>query len=321
MLTAICLTAQVDLTSNLKVCMPFGGNANDLSGSGNNGIVSNATLTTDRFGNANSAYHFDNTLNSHIAINSFSTIASTNELTISMWAKADITTSNCLFALSPDNQNDRCVGCAQYSDAGSTMMVWDYGDIILNGGRATVPSIPIDNTGWHHYVFVVSQSGNVKFTYLDGTMNFNDMYNSSCSNKNLPFYIGGGFSNGTSSKIMWNGKIDDVTIYNRMLSSNEVSALYSVTSLCPTTNVHELASIGDLAIYPTVSADGRFNLHSNKAGEKSLLEVYSPDGKLVYRTSELLYSKIIDLSETAAGIYLVKLITPQGVYTKKVVRQ
>ena len=50
-----------DMTSNLKVCMPFNGNANDMSGSGNNGTVSGATLTTDRFGTASSAYQFNGT--------------------------------------------------------------------------------------------------------------------------------------------------------------------------------------------------------------------------------------------------------------------
>ena len=38
---------------------PFTGNANDLSGFGNNGTVNGATLTTDRFGNANQAYSFN----------------------------------------------------------------------------------------------------------------------------------------------------------------------------------------------------------------------------------------------------------------------
>jgi hypothetical protein len=38
---------------------PFNGNANDESGNGNNGTVNGATLTIDRFGNANQAYGFD----------------------------------------------------------------------------------------------------------------------------------------------------------------------------------------------------------------------------------------------------------------------
>ncbi|MBU4445745.1 hypothetical protein KJ656_11790, partial [bacterium] len=38
---------------------PFNGNANDESGNDNHGTVNSATLTTDRFGNENSAYYFD----------------------------------------------------------------------------------------------------------------------------------------------------------------------------------------------------------------------------------------------------------------------
>ena len=44
----------------LQAYYPFNGNANDESGNGRNGTVNNnATLTTDRFDNANSAYSFD----------------------------------------------------------------------------------------------------------------------------------------------------------------------------------------------------------------------------------------------------------------------
>ena len=53
------LFAQVDLQNGLIASYPFNGNACDESGNGYNGTVSGATLTTDRFGNANSAYSFD----------------------------------------------------------------------------------------------------------------------------------------------------------------------------------------------------------------------------------------------------------------------
>ena len=36
----------------------FNGNADDESGNGNNGIVTGATLVSDRFGNTSSAYNF-----------------------------------------------------------------------------------------------------------------------------------------------------------------------------------------------------------------------------------------------------------------------
>ena len=45
-------------SQGLVAYYPFNGNANDESGNGNNGVVHGATLTTDRFGNANAAYDF-----------------------------------------------------------------------------------------------------------------------------------------------------------------------------------------------------------------------------------------------------------------------
>ena len=56
--------AQINLDSGLVAHYPFNGNANDESGNGNDGTVNGATLTTDRFGNANKAYSFDGVSNS-----------------------------------------------------------------------------------------------------------------------------------------------------------------------------------------------------------------------------------------------------------------
>ena len=69
-LTAQTLMAQVPSyvpTQGLVGYWPFSGNANDLSGNNNNGTVNGATLTTDRFGNANSAYSF-NGINQKITV-------------------------------------------------------------------------------------------------------------------------------------------------------------------------------------------------------------------------------------------------------------
>ena len=48
-------------TNGLVGWWPFNGNANDLSGNGNNGTVNGSTLTSDRFGMINKAYSFDGT--------------------------------------------------------------------------------------------------------------------------------------------------------------------------------------------------------------------------------------------------------------------
>jgi len=62
---------------------PFSGNANDLSPNTNNGTVNGATLTTDRFGNADSAYNFDGTSN-FISIEDNNSLDLSNQYTISV---------------------------------------------------------------------------------------------------------------------------------------------------------------------------------------------------------------------------------------------
>ncbi|MBK7031388.1 MAG: hypothetical protein IPH45_20325 [Bacteroidales bacterium] len=61
-------------TNGLSAWYPFNGNANDLSGNGNDGTVNGATLTTDRFGNPNSAYSFNGTTD-FIGINNLHLLA------------------------------------------------------------------------------------------------------------------------------------------------------------------------------------------------------------------------------------------------------
>lgn len=311
--------SQIDLSSNLKVCLPFTGNANDQSGLNNNGTVNGATLTTDRFSNANNAYQFNGT-SDYISLANFSAIAPTNELTISMWAKSDLTTTNCLFMLSPDNISDRCVGCAQYSNSGSTMMIWDYGSISGNG-RTVVSSIPVDLSGWHHYVYIVSQSGNRKQIYLDGVSMSSAAYAGTCTNKNLPFYIGAGNDGWQGGSIRFHGKIDDVCIYNRALTAAEVSALNAQQTLCATsTGIDQLASFSGGILYPSVSGDGIF-FYSGDLSKLSAVEVYSIDGKLITSMHEnvLHNSQHINFSSLNNGLYFVVLTKAGKTSTQKIV--
>lgn len=307
-----------DLTSNLKVCMPFNGNANDVSGSGNNGTVSGATLTTDRFGNISSAYQFNGTSN-YISISSFANLAPTNEITISMWGKSDITTSNCLFMLSPDNSSDRCVGCAQYSNGGTTMMLWDYGDI-STGGRTSSTGIPVDITGWHHYVYIISQSGNKKQMYLDGVLKSNANYALTCNNKNLPFLIGAG-TDVLGGSIRFRGKIDDICIYNRALNANEISILYNGIGTCFTVGIEELTEISSGIFYPTVSESGIYS-YSGELNKLTAIEIYTVDGKNVKSISKSEISECqgkLNLYNFNSGLYFVRLIKSEESFFQKIV--
>src|SRR6478609_8748863 len=78
-------------TTNLVGNYTFDGNANDQSSYHNNGIVSGATLTTNRFFETDKAYLFNGT-NQYIEIPDADqlSIASTGELSISVWMRPDV---------------------------------------------------------------------------------------------------------------------------------------------------------------------------------------------------------------------------------------
>jgi len=72
------------LTDGLVAYYPFNGNANDESGNGNDGTVTGAALTADRFGNPNSAYSFDG-INDIIEVSHSSSLNITSAISLCAW--------------------------------------------------------------------------------------------------------------------------------------------------------------------------------------------------------------------------------------------
>src|SRR6266487_740084 len=88
---AQCVQLPGNLTNGLVAYYPFCGNANDVSGNGHNGIVhGSVTLTTDRNGNAASAYSWssDGSPNNYIEIGQLYNFIP-NSITISVWILMD----------------------------------------------------------------------------------------------------------------------------------------------------------------------------------------------------------------------------------------
>ena len=101
LITALALTLNVTAqvpnyvpASGLAGWWSFTGNANDLSGNNNNGTVNGATLTTDRFGSANSAYSFDGVSN-YIKVDILNTtLQLNNNFSFSVWADLNYNGTN-----------------------------------------------------------------------------------------------------------------------------------------------------------------------------------------------------------------------------------
>src|SRR6187401_1575958 len=99
MLAFICCHAQINLNNGLRAQYDFSGNANDITGNGFDGTVNGASLVEDRFGNQNSAYYFDHTLQQNIDVSGFQNMIPTDEISISVWVKVDTITTQAIVTL------------------------------------------------------------------------------------------------------------------------------------------------------------------------------------------------------------------------------
>jgi len=106
---------------------------------------------------------------------------------------------------------------------------------------------------WHHVVFTADSNGNK--LYVDGsqiTVNYDSGSSSSTivmpSNLNQ-FHIGGNEDSG-GDQWFWNGKIDQVRIFDKALSSSEVTTLYQETSASATKSTTDIFDDGSgIALY------------------------------------------------------------------------
>ncbi len=223
-------TTSINLSNRLVAYYPFNGNAIDESGKGNNGTVNGATLTTDRFGIANSAYNFDG-INNGIYIDSLFVNNSFNELSYSFWFCPNINYSDIQqqnFTLLTGNSIDNNgIGFSDF--VGSPILTGNYSagfqfyNYNNNYNSCVTPINVLSQNQWYHVV--VKRDSTNMFIYLNGvlssTLNFNY----------FPYQlnsltIGAHLYQNLQGRWFFNGKIDDVYIYNRTLYQSEIDSLY-----------------------------------------------------------------------------------------------
>jgi len=207
----------------------------DFSKNGNNGTISGASYNAS--GKYGGVYQFDGS-NDFINISDSSSLRPGNtSWTISLWAK-------------PPNINQVA---AMVSKRSNTVGVYEQYAVVITGAdshgatpgkKITVVYIEDDlvrersgyttddvvDGNWHHIVAIADQAANDIIVYVDGvekavTLEFNLSSWPNIDNTD-PLRIG----NGYGSSYYFNGSIDEVRIYNRSLSSDEILAIYNSTS-------------------------------------------------------------------------------------------
>jgi len=205
---------------------PFNGNANDESIYGNNGIVYGATLTTDRFNNINSAYYFDG-IDDYIDI-PYHLSQQPNTLTISVWINKAYESSKYSTIIASNGGGDGSVD--------DPYVVGDSGFISVSfEGLSSLQRIELysnnilSHNQWHHIVTIFNDEVDSAYLYINGILNdVKFEQNMSLDQNNLGLKIGT-YQMGNGSPLLincFNGKIDDIMIFNRPLNKSEIDSLY-----------------------------------------------------------------------------------------------
>jgi len=217
----------------LVVFYPFNGNAKDVSGNSINATDYGPTLTEDRFGNPNSAYSFDGDDDYIITQNDIDWEHSelNKNMTISVWVYPLSLGYKGIYGpgWALNNRDAHYDGYYWSLGFGSVSTKNQKASFSIHGqqGQPNYESTTILNfENWYHIVVVLKNSENVKI-YVNGILeNIYDIPFSP-SDKLGKLAIGkNGQSDGEFREYLWEGKIDDIRIYNRVLSETEIQSLY-----------------------------------------------------------------------------------------------
>jgi hypothetical protein len=218
--------------NGLVAWFPFNGNANDESGNGFNGVIENAVLTTDRYGNPNKAFEFSSNIENNIEIDISSKYPTgiSSSFSLLFWIKPNrevksvTDNSSCngvvTVPMAYSNQNWAFVPYwGGKTSLGVGLSMGTNGIFVANHGENILvsrASIAGQFNGF--YCIILAQNGNDLNVYLDGKLV--RKVTNSCTIS--PKVIGNIFSLGGSLySPTFSGVIDEFAIWNRTITEEE----------------------------------------------------------------------------------------------------
>jgi hypothetical protein len=220
MLPIACLQAQIPSyipMDSLKGWYPFSGNANDISGMNQPGVINGASLETDRFSASNSSYSFDG-VNDFISLGDWFDYPS---FSISFWVKPDAQLG---LATIIDNK--------QFGD--SNWVCNAINDWQTNGYKfMNSPVFFLSKEGWSHVI--LEYANGQASVFVNSELKSQTI---STLLYSLPTSLHIGYSEMDNGRY-WKGKIDDIAIWNRALTQSEIRGLF-------------ISGIDTIPIIPTV---------------------------------------------------------------------
>ncbi len=309
---------------SLLCFLPFNGNSMDESGNENDALVFEASLTTDRFGKANSAYFLDGE-SSYLKICNNSLELSYSS-TISFWFKPmDDLSSNDdpqIFMQSDvagDIDGHFLIGfnrtnCLQYPSTSDGKINFEVQGDSQNANSENCSRFGLTRTSslmsnWNkdewYMVTVVVDDGVLSF-YINGEFEDSHPSSSGVFLSNQDIIIGAYVDFPQQDGSYFHGAIDDVAIYNKGLSQEEIEDLY----ISMTSNVVNIPNNFEIEIFPNPFVED-INVKVENYDHPYYIELCNINGQTLeqYLLSDKEHNLHLDIG---SGIYLVVLKSRQG---------
>ncbi|MBW8012842.1 MAG: LamG domain-containing protein [Chloroflexi bacterium] len=213
-------TAISSLQKGLVGYWKLDGTAEDSTPGSNDGTVSGTSLTTDRKGQADKAYSFDGISD---RVGTAGIGIPWNNLTIGFWYKPPSGASETILSLT--KQQFTGGGPIRFKIASNIVSLKSMN---VNASNVTVGTFTTTADTWYHFVGVFSPDDSQKL-YVNGNY-ITGSSHSYYSPTTVPVLNLGGNYYWTGSQNEWvefsSGIVDDVRIYNRELSTDEITSLY-----------------------------------------------------------------------------------------------
>ena len=332
-LTTQTLFAQVPSyvpTSGLVGYWPFNGNANDESGNGNNGVVSGAVLTADRFTNNSNAFSFNGS-SSYITVPNSPSLNPSTSITLSWWCYVNQFTNTYSVFISNWDETNNQRAYSMVIEPTTNKLRLSYSS---NGGSSdlfinSTTAVALNN--WIHVVYVKSVSSTniyINGVLINSTPSITGIYSS--SSRPIRF----GAKNTSNPYQFFNGKLDDIGIWNRSLTQQEITNLYNSVSSneCFTMVINT----GVLSTNP-VTYTSTVSIYPNPANDQitidcgNLANVLGWNIKITNMLGQEVFNQPMNTQQyvlplnswTGQGMYFVKIINAQNevVNIKKIILQ
>ncbi len=186
--------------------------AYDISGYSNDGTIHGATYVDGVPGKEGYALEFDGS-NDYVEVAQGHGLLSKN-ITISMWINPPIWDG--VTALITSRESIGTHGLMFFRNTSPNTLHFDW------GGRWNANYLPPTNQ-WTH--LVITRDSNARILYVNGVLNSST---SAGSNPNQDAILRIGVDT-ISNQYNFNGKIDDLRIYSRALTSEEIQTIYTET--------------------------------------------------------------------------------------------